>query len=106
MDPDAYIKDLPVGVQQRVEIIKLLYREADVLILDEPTAVLTPQEVHELFKIIRTLIARGKSLIFITHKLNEVMEIADQITVLRSGRLVGTTNPAESDQQRPRRHGA
>ena len=98
VDPGAYIKNLPVGVQQRVEIIKLLYREADILILDEPTAVLTPQEVTDLFKIIQSLVDRGKSVIFITHKLNEVMEIADRITVLRNGRVVGTTTPEETDQ--------
>ncbi len=99
VDPNAYIKDLPVGVQQRVEIIKLLYREADILILDEPTAVLTPQEIEELFKIIRTLLERGKSIIFITHKLNEVMEIADRIAVLRVGRKVGTAIPSETTEK-------
>jgi len=98
VDPDAYIKNLSVGVQQRVEIIKLLYREADILILDEPTAVLTPQEVEDLFEIIQTLVDRGKSVIFITHKLNEVMNIADRITVLRNGRVVGTTTPEETNQ--------
>ena len=100
VDPDAYVKTLPVGVQQRVEIIKLLYREADILILDEPTAVLTPQEVEELFKVIRSLVAQGKSVIFITHKLKEVMAIADRITVLRNGRVVGTTTPAETTEER------
>ncbi len=99
VDPDAYIKSLPVGIQQRVEIIKLLYREADILILDEPTAVLTPQEVEELFKVIRSLVERGKSVIFITHKLKEVLEIADRITVLRNGRVVGTTRPAETSER-------
>jgi len=98
VDPDAYVKTLPVGVQQRVEIIKLLYREADILILDEPTAVLTPQEVEELFKVIRSLVDQGKSVIFITHKLKEVMEIADRITVLRNGRVVGTTTPAQTSE--------
>ena len=93
VDPQAYIKDLPVGIQQRVEIIKVLYREADILILDEPTAVLTPQEVDGLFKILHTLIKRGKSIIFITHKLKEVMLIADDIRVLRLGRVVGSINP-------------
>jgi simple sugar transport system ATP-binding protein len=78
VDPDIYVKDIPVGVQQRVEIIKLLYREADILIMDEPTAVLTPQEVDELFKIMRSLIDQGKSIIFITHKLREVLEFADR----------------------------
>ena len=99
VDPDAYVKSLPVGVQQRVEIIKLLYRDADILILDEPTAVLTPQEVEELFKVIRSLVAQGKSVVFITHKLKEVMAIADRITVLRNGRVVGTTTPDQTDEQ-------
>ncbi len=98
VDPDAYVEDLPVGVQQRVEIIMLLYREAEILILDEPSAVLTPQEVEELFKIMRSLVAQGKSIIFITHKLKEVLEIADQITVLRRGKVIGTTTPADADQ--------
>ncbi len=98
VDPEAYIKDIPVGVQQRVEIIKVLYREADTLILDEPTAVLTPQEVEELFKVLRSLISQGKSIIFITHKLREVMALADRITVLRNGRVVGTTTPQETTE--------
>jgi len=98
VDPDSYVRDLPVGVQQRVEIIKLLYRQADILILDEPTAVLTPQEADELFKIMRFLVEQGKSIIFITHKLREVMEVADRITVIRRGRVVGTATPAEADQ--------
>jgi len=96
VDPDAYIKDLSVGAQQRVEILKILYRKADILILDEPTAVLTPQEVDDLFKVIRGLVARGVSVIFISHKLKEVMTIANRITVLRDGRVVGTTRPAET----------
>ncbi len=100
VDPEAYVKDLPVGVQQRVEIIKLLYREADILILDEPTAVLTPQEAEELFKIMRSLASQGKSIIFITHKLREVMEVADRITVIRAGRVVGTTTPARADRKK------
>lgn len=99
VDPGAYIRDLPVGVQQRVEIIKLLYREADILILDEPTAVLTPQEADELFRIMHTLVERGKSIIFITHKLREVLEFADRITVIRRGRVVGSTLPEEADQR-------
>ena len=98
VDPDAYIKDLPVGVQQRVEIIKLLYRNADILILDEPTAVLTPQEVTDLFKIVRSLVVQGKSVIFITHKLKEVLATADRITVLRLGRVVGQATPAEASE--------
>jgi len=97
VDPGAYVKDLSVGIQQRVEIIKILYREADILILDEPTAVLTPQEVEGLFRILQTLIEKGKSIIFITHKLKEVMEVAQRITVLRSGRTVGTVSPKDVD---------
>ncbi|HTX78103.1 MAG TPA: ABC transporter ATP-binding protein [Longilinea sp.] len=100
VDPTALVKDLPVGVQQRVEIIKLLYRKADILILDEPTAVLTPQEVDELFKIMRSLTRQGKSIIFITHKLKEVLEIADRITVIRRGAVVGQTIPTEADQNK------
>ncbi len=98
VDPEAYIHDLPVGVQQRVEIIKLLYRKADILILDEPTAVLTPQEVDELFTIMRSLVEHGKSIIFITHKLREVLKFADRITVIRGGKVVGSTTPQEADQ--------
>ncbi len=98
VDPDALISTLPVGVQQRVEIIKVLYRNADILILDEPTAVLTPQEVEELFKIIRTLTERGKSVIFITHKLKEVLSLADRITVLRRGQVVGSATPREATE--------
>jgi len=93
VDPDAYIKDLPVGTQQRVEIIKVLYRHADILILDEPTAVLTPQEVEGLFRILRALIDSGKSIIFITHKLKEVLAMADRIVVLRGGRVAGAAIP-------------
>ncbi len=99
VDPDAYVKDLPVGIQQRVEIIKVLYRHANILILDEPTAVLTPQEVEELFSIIQSLVNQGVSLIFITHKLKEVLSVADLITVIRRGKTVGTTIPAESTEQ-------
>lgn len=98
VDPDALVENLPVGVQQRVEIIKILYREADVLILDEPTSVLTPQEAEELFKVIRSLVAQGKSVIFITHKLKEVLAIADRVTVLRGGRVVGSTTPEETTE--------
>ncbi len=100
VDPNSYVKDLSVGIQQRVEIIKVLYREADILILDEPTAVLTPQEVDGLFKILQTLIEKGKSIIFITHKLKEVMAVADRITVLRAGRTVGTVSPKEVDPEK------
>jgi general nucleoside transport system ATP-binding protein len=99
VDPNAYIKDLPVGIQQRVEIIKVLYRSADILILDEPTAVLTPQEVEGLFKIIATLIKAGKSIIFITHKLKEVLAVADDITVLRLGTVVGSIKPQEATSE-------
>jgi ABC-type uncharacterized transport system ATPase subunit len=88
--PDAYIESISVGMQQRVEILKALYRGADILILDEPTGVLTPQEARELFDIVNSLKAEGKSIIFITHKLNEVLEIADRITVLRRGKTIET----------------
>jgi ABC-type uncharacterized transport system ATPase subunit len=98
VEPDALVGTLPVGVQQRVEILKMLYRQADILILDEPTAVLTPQEADELFVVMKGLIESGKSIIFITHKLKEVLAVADRITVLRGGRVVGTTTPAESDE--------
>jgi simple sugar transport system ATP-binding protein len=96
---DALIMDLPVGVQQRVEIVKALYRGADILILDEPTAVLTPQEAEELFAVIRALVAQGKSIIFISHKLKEVLAIADRITVLRRGRVVGATSPRQTSEE-------
>jgi simple sugar transport system ATP-binding protein len=98
VNPKNYIKDLPVGIQQRVEIIKLLYRKAEILILDEPTAVLTPQEADELFKIMKNLAKQGKSIIFITHKLREVMDCSDKITVLRRGKVVGTTRPKDATQ--------
>ena len=100
VDPEAFVKDLPVGVQQRVEIIKLLYREADILILDEPTAVLTPQEADELFKIMKSLTEKGKSIIFITHKLREVLDAADRITVIRRGKVIGSTLPEDADQNK------
>ncbi len=100
VDPDSYIKDLPVGIQQRVEIIKVLYRNANILILDEPTAVLTPQEVDGLFQILHTLIEKGKSIIFITHKLKEVMAVADEITVLRGGRVAGSVLPQEASLEK------
>ena len=90
VDPDARVAELTVGQQQRVEILKALYRGADILVLDEPTAVLTPQEAQELFEILRALRAEGASIVFISHKLNEVLEIADRITVLRRGRVVDT----------------
>jgi ABC-type uncharacterized transport system ATPase subunit len=100
VNPDAYIRDLPVGSQQRVEIIKALYRQADILILDEPTAVLTPQEADELFVIMRNLVGQGKSIVFITHKLREVFAVADQISVMRAGQMVGTVKPAEATQNK------
>lgn len=100
VNPDTIVHDLPVGTQQRVEIVKALYRQADVLILDEPTAVLTPQETADLFRIMRELAGRGVSIIFITHKLKEVLEIADRITVLRGSRVVGTVKPQETDEHK------
>ena len=96
VDPDALVGDLPVGVQQRVEIIKALARDARVLVLDEPTAVLTPQETDELMTIMRQLAAAGTSIVFITHKLREVREVADRITVIRLGKIVGTADPSAS----------
>ena len=96
VDPKARVEDLSVGIQQRVEILKALYRGARLLILDEPTAVLTPQETSGLFQIVRNLTAEGNAVIFITHKLAEVMEIADQITVMRRGKVVAATTPKES----------
>ena len=99
VDPDAIVGDLPVGLQQRVEIVKALYRKAKILILDEPTAVLTPQEAEDLFRIMHELTEQGVSIIFITHKLKEVLKVADRITVMRSGRVVGTAKPEESNEQ-------
>ena len=99
IDPDALIEDLPVGVQQRVEIIKALIYDAKVLILDEPTAVLTPQETDELLNIMRTLREKGTSIIFITHKLREVKEVADKITIIRLGKVVGTASPDASQEE-------
>jgi simple sugar transport system ATP-binding protein len=96
VDPDAYIKDLPVGAQQRVEIIKTLYRKAEILILDEPTAVLTPQEADELFVIMKGLAKQGKSIVFITHKLREMFAVTDRISVMRGGRMIGTVTPKEA----------
>lgn len=99
VNPDAMVEDLSIGEAQRVEILKALYKGADILILDEPTAVLTPQETEELFTIMRSLIRQGKSIIFITHKLKEVLAVADRITVLRNGKVVGHTTPAESSME-------
>lgn len=98
IDPECHVEDIPVGVQQRVEIVKTLYRQAEILILDEPTAVLTPQEVDDLFRIMRELTSQGVSIIFITHKLKEVLAIADRITVMRGGQVVGTAIPQETDE--------
>lgn len=100
VDPNALILDLPVGAQQRIEIIKALYRNADILILDEPTAVLTPQEADELFVIMRNLVKQGKSIVFITHKLREVFEVADRISVMRAGQMVGTVKPQDATREK------
>jgi simple sugar transport system ATP-binding protein len=99
VDPDARIEDIPVGVQQRVEILKALSNEAQVLILDEPTAVLTPQEIDELMGIMRSLKEQGTSIIFITHKLREVKAVGDRITVIRRGKVVGTAPPSTSEAE-------
>lgn len=93
---DVPVENLPVGVQQRIEILKMLYRDVDILILDEPTAVLTPIEVKELFAVLRKLKEQGKTIIFISHKLNEVMEITDRVTVIRRGEVIGTVNTSEA----------
>ncbi|MCP4423996.1 MAG: ABC transporter ATP-binding protein [Chloroflexi bacterium] len=98
VDPTAVIEDLAVGTQQRVEIIKALYRNADILILDEPTAVLTPQEANELFRIMNDLTEQGVSIIFITHKLKEVLTVADRVGVLRGGQYVGTADPKNATE--------
>jgi ABC-type uncharacterized transport system ATPase subunit len=97
LDPHARVEDIGVGQQQRVEILKLLYRGADILILDEPTAVLVPQEVEELFANMRQLKADGKTIIFIAHSLDEVLQVADRITVLRDGKVIGTVDAADTD---------
>src|SRR5712691_7715605 len=99
IDPGARIQNITVGQQQRVEILKALYRHADILILDEPTAVLTPQEAGELFEILRNLTREGMSVIFISHKLNEVLELAERITVLRRGRKVDTVPRAQATEE-------
>jgi len=98
VDPDAVIEDLPVGMQQRVEILKALRKDVKLLILDEPTAVLTPQEIDELLVVIRNLANSGVGIVLITHKLHEVMAVADRVVVLRGGKLVGTTSPKETDE--------
>lgn len=99
VDPQAVVEDMPVGLQQRAEIVKALYRDANILVLDEPTAVLTPQEAEDFFRVMRQLTERGVSIIFITHKLKEVLAVADRITVMRRGKVVGTTTPQETDEQ-------
>lgn len=99
VDIDAYIDDITVGMQQRVEILKMLYRENEILIFDEPTAVLTPQEVNELMLIMRNLTKEGKSILFITHKLNEIMEVADRCTVLRKGKSIATVEVSKTSKE-------
>ncbi len=96
VDPDAIIENITVGMQQRTEILKMLYRDNEVLIFDEPTAVLTPQEIHELMQIMKNLAAEGKSILFITHKLAEIMEVADRCSVLRKGKYIGTVDIKDS----------
>ena len=100
IDMDAKVEDITVGMQQRVEILKMLYRDNDILIFDEPTAVLTPQEIEELMQIMRNLKAEGKSILFISHKLNEIMEVSDRVTVLRKGRCVGTVDTASTTKEK------
>ena len=100
VDPDAFVRDLTVGAQQRVEIVKALYRSAEILILDEPTAVLTPQEADEFFVIMRGLVEQGKSIVFITHKLREVFAVADRISVMRAGQMVGMVKPKEATSEK------
>jgi len=99
LDPDARMADLPVGLQQRAEIVKVLYRGANILVLDEPTGVLTPQETKELFGVLRDLVKTGKTIIFISHKLREVLEVSDRITVMRRGKVVGHLVTRETNQQ-------
>ena len=99
VDPDALIEDITVGMQQRTEILKMLYRDNEVLIFDEPTAVLTPQEIEELLQIMKALAAEGKSILFITHKLNEIMAVADRCSVLRKGKYIGTVDVAGTTKQ-------
>ena len=99
VDPDAKIEDISVGMQQRVEILKMLYRDNEILIFDEPTAVLTPQEIDELMEIMRNFTKEGKSILFITHKLNEIMAVADRCTVLRKGKCIGTVNIKDTSKE-------
>ncbi len=98
VDPDALIEDISVGMQQRTEILKMLYRDNEILIFDEPTAVLTPQEIEELLQIMKNLAAEGKSILFISHKLNEIMAVADRCSVLRKGKYIGTVEVANTDK--------
>ena len=99
IDPDALVSDITVGMQQRTEIIKMLYRDNDILIFDEPTAVLTPQEIEDLMQIMKKLAKEGKSILFISHKLNEIMEVADRVTVLRRGKCIGTVNVKDTNEK-------
>ena len=99
IDVDAKVEDITVGMQQRTEILKMLYRDNEILIFDEPTAVLTPQEIDELMEIMRGFAKEGKSILFITHKLNEIMAVADRVTVLRKGKCIGTVNVADTNKQ-------
>ena len=99
VDPDAKVEDISVGMQQRTEILKMLYRDNEILIFDEPTAVLTPQEIDELMQIMKNLAAEGKSILFISHKLAEIMAVADRCTVLRKGKCIGTVNTAETTME-------
>ena len=99
VDVDAKVEDITVGMQQRTEILKMLFRDNEILIFDEPTAVLTPQEIEELMKIMRDLAKEGKSILFITHKLNEIMAVADRVTVLRKGKYIGTVNTKDTTVQ-------
>jgi len=99
VDPDAFVEDLAVGTQQRIEILKALRKDVDLLILDEPTAVLTPQETDELLQVMKNLAASGVGVLFITHKLREVMAVADRVVVLRNGRVAGSTSPKETDEE-------
>ena len=99
VDPDALISDISVGMQQRVEILKMLYRDNEILIFDEPTAVLTPQEIDELMEIMRGFKKEGKSILFITHKLNEIMAVADRCTVLRKGKCMGTVDIKDTTKE-------
>ena len=99
IDPDAQVQHLPIGVQQRVEILKLLYRDARLLILDEPTAVLTTHEKEQLFRVLRGLRDQGRSIVIVTHKLQEIIDLADRVTVMRDGRVVATVSTRQTSEQ-------